>query len=56
MELMDIDKLLDELFGKQGTPERKAAIRQAKVELKKDLCYFARRGETVTLRDIFSLK
>lgn len=56
MELMDIDKLLDEQFGKQGTPERKAAIQQAKVELKKDLCYLARRGETVTLRDIFSLK
>lgn len=56
MELMDIDKLLDEQFGKQGTPERKAAIRQAKVELKKDLRYFARRGETVALKDIFSLR
>ena len=52
MELMNIDKLLDEQFGKQGTPERKAAIRQAKAELKNDLRYFARRGEKVTLRDI----
>lgn len=56
MELTDIDTFLQECFGKDGTPERKAAIRQAKVELKKDLCCFARRGERVTLSDILRLK
>ena len=56
MELVNVDKLLDEQFGKQGTPERKAAIRQAKAELKNDLRYFARRGEKVRLRDILCFK
>ena len=56
MELLDINKLLDAQFGKEGTPERAAAIQQAKAELKEDLRYFARKGEKVTLKDIFSLR
>lgn len=30
MELMNIDKLLDEQFGKQGTPERKGLFGKPK--------------------------
>ena len=56
MELIDIDEILDKELGKRGTPQRKAAIRQARIELKTDLCYYARRGERVTLKDIFSLR
>lgn len=56
MELLDVNKLLDAQFGKEGTPERKAAILQAKAELREDLRYFARKGERVTLKDIFSLR
>ena len=56
MELTDIDAILDKEFGKRGTPQRKAAIQQAKKELKADLRYYARRGEKVTLKDVFSFK
>ena len=41
MELTDIDAILDKEFGKRGTPQRKAAIQQAKKELKADLRYYA---------------
>lgn len=56
MELIDIDEILYKELGKQGTPQRKIAIRQARIELKTDLRYYARRGERVTLKDIFSLR
>ena len=56
MELIDIDEILDKELGKRGTPQRKAAIRQARIELETDLRYYARRGERVTLKDIFSLR
>ncbi len=56
MELIDIDEISDKEFGKRGTPQRKAAIRQAQIELKTDLRYYARRGERVTLKDVVSLR
>lgn len=55
-ELTDIDAILDEYLGKPGTPERRAAIRQSKVELRMDLRHYACRGERVTLSDILRLK
>ena len=56
MELTDIDAILDKEFGKRETPQRKAAIQQVKKEQKADLRYYARRGEKVTLKDVFSLR
>ena len=55
MKLIDVDTYLDEQLGGLGTSERKAHRKQAKEELKKFLRYCARRGEKVTLKDIFSL-
>lgn len=56
MKLIDIDEILDKELGKRGTPQRKAAIQQARIELKTDLRYYARRGERVILKDIFCLR
>ena len=53
---MNVDKLLDEQFGKYGTDKRKECLKQARTELKADLRYYARRGEKVTLKDIFSFR
>ena len=56
MKLIDIDEILDKELGKRETPQRKTAIRQARIELKTDLRYYARRGERVTLKDVVSLR
>lgn len=56
MELIDIDEILDKELGKRETPQRKAAIRQARIELKTDLRYYARSGERVTLKNVFCLR
>ncbi|MBR5841740.1 MAG: hypothetical protein IKY64_03890 [Bacteroidaceae bacterium] len=56
MKLIDVDSYLDEQFGRLRTRERKAYRKQAKAELKIDLRYCARRGEKVTLKDMFSFK
>lgn len=56
MELIDINTILDEQFGKLGTDKRKECLKQAKAELKADLRYYARRGEKVTLKDILSFR
>lgn len=55
MELIDVNTILDEQFGKSGTDKRKKCLKQARTELKADLRYYARRGEKVTLKEIFSL-
>ena len=56
MKLINIDFYLDNLFGELGTRERKIHRKQAKAELKIELIHYARRGDKVTLKDIFSLK
>lgn len=56
MELIDVNTILDEQFGKSGTDKRNECLKQARTELKADLRYYARRGEKVTLKDIFSFR